>query len=69
MVRLNCSFCLWGWPLQEVAFCTGHNFRNIGCLERYADRGAIARALAKRRLRGVENFIPRQRSFTALQRP
>lgn len=38
-----------GWTLQEVAFCTGHSFRNLGSLERYADRGAIARALAKRR--------------------
>lgn len=39
-----------GWTLQEVAFCTGHSFRNFGALERYADRGAIARALARRRL-------------------
>lgn len=39
-----------GWTLQEVAFCTGHSFRNLGCLERYADRGAIARALARRRI-------------------
>lgn len=39
-----------GWTLQEVAFCTGHSFRNLGCLERYADRGAVARALARRRL-------------------
>ncbi|NQE63178.1 tyrosine-type recombinase/integrase [Caulobacter sp. RHG1] len=36
-----------GWTLQEVAFRTGHSFRNLGCLERYADRGAIARALAR----------------------
>lgn len=40
-----------GWSLQEVAFCTGHAFRNLSSLERYADRGAIARALARRRLR------------------
>ncbi|NQE63175.1 hypothetical protein E1H18_3431 [Caulobacter sp. RHG1] len=35
-------------------------------MERYADRGAIARALAKRRLAGVEISIPRQRSLAAL---
>ena len=39
-----------GWSLQEVAFCTGHSFGNLTCLERYADRGAIARALARKRI-------------------
>lgn len=39
-----------GWSLQEVAFCTGHSFGNLICLERYADRRAIARALARNRI-------------------
>lgn len=47
-----------GWSLQEVAFCTGHSFRNLACLERYADRGAIARALARRRLRQGDIALP-----------
>jgi integrase len=47
-----------GWSLQEVAFCTGHSFRNLACLERYADRGAIARALARRRLAQGEIALP-----------
>ncbi|KQV58704.1 hypothetical protein ASC70_08050 [Caulobacter sp. Root343] len=47
-----------GWSLQEVAFCTGHSFRNLACLERYAHRGTIARALARRRLRQSEIALP-----------
>lgn len=47
-----------GWTLQEVAFCTGHSFRNLGSLERYADRGAIARALAKRRRQQESAIAP-----------
>lgn len=55
-----------GWTLQEVAFCTGHSFRNLGCLERYADRGAIARALARRRIAHTEIALPAPRACPSL---
>lgn len=55
-----------GWTLQEVAFCTGHSFRNISCLERYADRGAIARALARRRIDQATTSLPAPSQHLAL---
>lgn len=55
-----------GWTLQEVAFCTGHSFRNLGCLERYADRGAIARALARRRIAHADIALPSSRACPPL---
>lgn len=56
-----------GWTLQEVAFCTGHSFRNLGCLERYADRGAIARALARRRIGPTPLSLPAPASLAMLE--
>lgn len=37
-----------GWTREEVAMCTGHSLRDLASLDTYADRGAIAEAMAKR---------------------